>query len=198
MGRDEFSVRCGLDEAQRAEAAQLYWQAFGAKLGLVLGPERRAFAYLTRVIRADHAVCAIDADGALIGVAGFKTAHGSFTPITFKDLCVIYGYPGAIWRAAMIAALSREVENRRFLMDGICVAETARGRGVGRALLAAICDEAQMRGFREVRLDVVDHNIRARALYEREGFVAVRSTGIGLLRLVFGFRSSTTMVREVL
>ncbi len=36
------TLQTGLPEHLRAEAARLYWQAFGGKLGLVMGPEARA------------------------------------------------------------------------------------------------------------------------------------------------------------
>ena len=82
-------------------------------------------------------------------------------------------------------------------MDGIFVAPEARGQGVGTGLLDAVAAEAQRRGYAEVRLDVVEGNDRARALYEREGFRAVATQSTGVLRHVFGFRSATTMVRQV-
>jgi ribosomal protein S18 acetylase RimI-like enzyme len=93
--------------------------------------------------------------------------------------------------------LGREVDNHRFLLDGLCVSDQARGQGVGTALLEAVVAEARQRGYRAVRLDVVDTNPRARALYERRGFVLDRTAGIGPLRLIFGFRSAHTMVRPI-
>jgi hypothetical protein len=48
-----------------------------------------------------------------------------------------------------------------------------------------------------VRLDVIQDNFRARALYERQGFHAVRTDQLGLLRFLFGFASSTVMVRPL-
>ena len=53
------------------------------------------------------------------------------------------------------------------------------------------------RGYGWVRLDVIDSNWRARALYERQGFLATRTESLGLLRLLFGFSASTTMVRPL-
>jgi ribosomal protein S18 acetylase RimI-like enzyme len=68
---------------------------------------------------------------------------------------------------------------------------------VGTRLLEAIAAEAAARGYREVRLDVIEGNDRARALYERAGYRAIGTQSTGLLRFVFGFRSATTMVLSV-
>lgn len=52
----------------------------------------------------------------------------------------------------------------------IAVEADARGRGIGRALLAALLDEAARRGVRELFLEVRADNPVARALYESVGF----------------------------
>lgn len=185
----------GLPEHYRDQAARLYWQAFGQKLGRVMGPEAQALRFLHGVIRTDHAIAALDEDGTLLGFAGFKTYSGAFAGGDYNDLRRVYGFWGAAWRGTLLSLLERDLENDRFLLDGICVSDLAQGRGVGTALVGAICAEAQARGYSAVRLDVIDTNTRARALYERLGFVATKQDKIGLLRHVFGFTSSTTMVR---
>lgn len=186
----------GLPEGQRAAAARLYWQAFGDKLGRVMGPEQRALAFLHRVIREDHVIVALDGT-LLLGLVGFKTPQGAFAGGQFADLRAVYGLAGSLWRGALLQMLNREVDSTRFLVDGICVAAEARGLGVGSALIEALCAEARARGYCEVRLDVIDTNDRARALYERQGFVATRTQGMGPLRHVFGFGAATTMVRAL-
>lgn len=185
----------GLPAPLRGDAARLYWQAFGGKLGPVLGPEPKALAYLERAIRSDHVIALIGADQILLGIAGFKTPSGSFSGGSQADLRAAYGRFGAAWRVWLLALLAGEVDNDRFLVDGICVRTGHRGRGHGRRLLEALCEEARRRNYSYIRLDVIDINWRARALYEREGFVAIRSDPIGLLRYVFGFASATTMVK---
>lgn len=55
-------------------------------------------------------------------------------------------------------------------IQGLVVAEEARGAGVGRALLRAVCEEARRHGARRLTLRVLGHNTPARRLYEAEGF----------------------------
>lgn len=191
------SLQLGLTDDQRVQAARLYWQAFGGKLGLVLGPEPRALTFLQRVIRGDHVIVAMGEDRALLGIAGFKTPQGSFASGRAADLTAIYGSFGGLWRRLLLGWLSDEVDNDRFLLDGLCVRPESRSLGLGSALLQAICEEARTRGYQEVRLDVIDTNWRAIALYKRLGFTVTGHQHIGLLRHVFGFTSATTMVRRL-
>ena len=186
-------IVAGLPENQRSRAAALYWEAFGPKLRVPLGPREKGLAFVERVLRPDHAISALDRDGRLIGVAGFKTTEGAFVGGDFRDLVAVFGRGGALWRGLLGWMLERDVDNRRFLMDGLFVDAGARGQGVGTALLDALCEEAARRGYREIRLDVIDTNTRARALYERYGFRPFKTEHLGPLRFVFGFRSATAM-----
>jgi len=193
----DVTVFSGMPPHLCQQAARLYWQAFGGKLGRVLGPDAKAQAYFERVIRADLCLAALDESGNLLGVAGFKTPSGSFAGGGWGDLTDIYGVVGGRWRGSLLWLMNREVDNDRFLVDGLCVARQHRGKGIGTLLLSALYDEAARRGYRSVRLDVIDANWRARALYEREGFIATRTESLGPLRHLFGFASTTTMVRPL-
>ena len=129
-----------------------------------------------------------------LAVAGLSAA---FAGGGMADMRAVYGWWGSQWRAAALWWLSRETDNDRFLIDGICVDRAYRSMGIGTALIDAISAEAAQRGYPAIRLDVIDTNWRARALYERLGFTATRTHHIGLLRHVFGFTSATTMVKNV-
>jgi ribosomal protein S18 acetylase RimI-like enzyme len=187
----------GLPDRFRAAAAELYWDAFGGKLTRVMGPKRKALAFLQRALRSDHVIIAQSDNDDLLGLVGFKTFSGSFAGGEWSDMRVVYGRFGALWRVAMLSLLSRDIENERFLLDGICVAATARSQGIGTVLLQALCEEARTRNYRAVRLDVITSNPRARALYERFGFVPLKTEGLGPLRFVFGFDATTTMVKQL-
>jgi GNAT superfamily N-acetyltransferase len=189
-----ITISPGFLPAQRGAAAQLFWNAFGAKLGEVMGPEHLALTFVSAVADPAHAISAQGPDGALMGLAGFKTATGGFIGGGLTELAATYGWLGTAWRAPILALLERDLAADTLLMDGIFVAPNARGKGIGTALLKAIKLQAVQRGLSKVRLDVIDSNPRAKALYTREGFVAGEVQHLGPLRHIFGFRHATTMI----
>jgi len=192
-----LKITLGFHEAERPAIAALYWEAFGDKLGRLLGPETKALPYIADALSPDHAFCARDAAGNILGVAGFKSPDGALVDSQLAQMVPHYGRVGASWRILALAALSSDVDNRRFLVDGLFVAAPFRGQGIGSRLLQAIAQEAVDRGYDEIRLDVIDTNGRARSLYERRGFEAVARNRTGLLSAVFGFTSATVMVRRL-
>lgn len=192
-----FTITEGFEPSQRELAVDLYWQAFKAKLNPVMKPEKSALEFLSMVANPTHSISAISPDGTLLGIAGFKTTNGSFMGGDLTDLQTVYGWLGGLWRGLFLELLERPLQASTLLMDGIMVSEAARGLGIGTALLSAVKAKAVQLGCNEVRLDVIDTNPRARALYERQGFVAQTSSSIGPLRHVFGFSKSTTMTYTV-
>ncbi|WP_119165542.1 GNAT family N-acetyltransferase [Algihabitans albus] len=194
---DGFRIERTIRKDHLDLAVSYFWDAFGAKLKSVLGPAEKARAFLARAVSPDYAISAVGAGGDLLGVAGFKTPTGAFVGGSFDDLVQVYGLFGGAWRAPLLHLLERDCEEGVLLMDGICVSPTAQGRGIGSALLEATVAEARRRGLGAVRLDVVDSNPRARALYERQRFRPVGTERLGVFRHLFGFASATQMRRQV-
>ena len=192
-----LSVSRGFTQEERAQVARLYWGAFGAKLGKALGPQARALRFFEQVLSPDFALVARDEAGVLLGVAGFKTNEGGLVAGSFADIRREYGLWGGLWRGVLLSVLERDLEPGVFQMDGIFVAELARGQGVGTLLLRAIAAEPRERGARCVRLDVIDNNPRAQALYEREGFEPRQREATGPFRWVFGFASALRMEKPI-
>jgi predicted acetyltransferase len=56
-----------------------------------------------------------------------------------------------------------------------------RRQGLGRAALTAVLDEARARGATAVRLEVIEQNEPARALYRKLGFEHLRDLGVWIL-----------------
>jgi len=180
------------------QAAELHFQAFSGKIGGILGRDGRGEAFFADILDPAFGICAVSDDGhQLLGVAGYKTAQGSLIGGGLKDIMKHYGMFGGIWRGLLLSVLERDLEADVLLMDGIAVVPQMRSKGVGSALLDAVVNAAKEAGKSEVRLDVIDINPGARSLYERKGFVATDRQTMGPLKYIFGFSSSTTMLKSV-
>lgn len=193
-----FTVMNGLLPEHHDPAAAAYWHAFSRKLRFPLGPSHKAIAFIGRTLDPDHAISAVSSRGDFLGVAGFKTPSGAFVGGTFADLARVYGTFSAMIRGLLVGTLERRCDDRTLLMDGIVVTPAARGMGVGTALLAAIEQHAVNLGLKQIRLDVIDTNPRARALYERQGYEARSVLSTGPFRGVFGFANATTMYKRTM
>jgi ribosomal protein S18 acetylase RimI-like enzyme len=190
-----YQVSHGLPETYRAAAADLYWQAFGGKLGPVMGPPARAQTYLRRVLRLDQCF-AIVHDNRLLGIVGLHGESGTFAGGTARDFGAVYGRWRGLWRLGLLTRVgSKDPDIGALMIDGFSVHAAARGQGVGAALLKAVMDHARATGFEAVQLDVVGSNWRAREFYQRHGFTVQSQHNIGALRLIFGFDSTARMQR---
>ncbi|GAA3071750.1 molybdopterin-guanine dinucleotide biosynthesis protein MobC [Streptosporangium carneum] len=177
-------------------AAELYWEAFGRKLGPALGPRERGVAFVAAHLNHDRAVTAL-AGGRLVGVAGYRHGGRALVGGSPADVLNAYGWLAGLPRLALLALLEREESARELVMDGIAVDPASRGMGVGGLLLEEVSAVAADLGCLRVRLDVVDTNPRARALYERRGFRATGTERTPFLRELMGFGAVTRMSRPV-
>ena len=77
------------------------------------------------------------------------------------------------WLAAKKVQTSIDVEAHadEYYIDTICVAATARGKGIGTKLLAFAEQVAREKGYDKLSLNVETAKLDARRLYERIGFI---------------------------
>lgn len=174
-------------------AAKLYWQAFGKKLGKLLGPAPRGERFFCETINWSSIIAATQ-DGELLGIVAFKSNGVGFSRAGARDLFRHYGF-GTFWRFLPLAMLERSSADDTLQMDGICVSASARGKGVGTALFNALFAHARQSNFSYISLDVIDTNPRAKALYERLGFEATKTESTSMLQPLLGFAYATKMRR---
>jgi ribosomal protein S18 acetylase RimI-like enzyme len=193
LNRGVVEIRRGLPSGLEAQAAALYWEAFGAKLDKLMGPAARGIAFFEDTVNPQAIIAALDNEGGLLGIAAFRIGKKGFSFGGPSALFKHYG-PGALWRLVPLAMLERNAPGDTLQMDGICVDRAARGVGVGTALFDELFTLARQAGFTRITLDVIDSNPRAKALYERLGFRAVSEESTSFLRPLLGFRSATRML----
>ncbi len=191
-----IEIRLGLPPEHCGAAAELYYDAFGQKLEPIMISRARGVSVLSVSLNPDFAIAALQGER-LLGIAGFQHGGQRFVDPNLRTFGKEYGWLRGACRLMLLAFLARQQRQGELLMDGIVVHPSARGQGVGTQLLKALFQYAREHNFACMRLDVVDTNPRARRLYERRGFVAVRTSQYPFLRRVMGFAAVTTMIKEL-
>ncbi|WP_435744161.1 GNAT family N-acetyltransferase [Microbacterium sp. PMB16] len=186
------AIDLGFDDTERDRVGLLYWEAFRRKLRPAFARTQLGTPAVAALLRPDRVIVARRRSD-VIGVCGFYEGTTGAMDLDWLILRRHLSFAGALRAGVVLSLLSRTSDPNALVLDGICVDADARGLGIGSALLDAAKERARRIGASAVRLSVVDSNPRARALYERHGFVPVRSSSMGLLAPVYGFDTYTTM-----
>lgn len=191
-----FTLSEGFAAGERARIAEIYADAFEGKLGRILGRGPRMHAFLADSLKSEFALVARDrSTREIIGILGVRTEAGGLTAGFGEAMPRHYGWFGARWRGVVLELLETPERADKLLIDGIAIATDRQGEGIGTALLSAAEARAIALGKSALRLDVIDRNLRARALYARLGFVETGTHDLGLLRHAFGFARATQMTK---
>jgi ribosomal protein S18 acetylase RimI-like enzyme len=110
---------------------------------------------------------------------GITGSHNVVALLDGEPVGMVSGVPGADDSAELIS---------------MWVAPSARGRGVGDALVHEVERWARESGARVLRLDVAEDNAPAQALYERHGFVLTGELGD---LMADGVRRERVMAKEL-
>lgn len=198
MSEEAVVIRRGLPQGLRDAGAVLFDEAFGSKLSMALPDHDKRLAFLARTFSASHIVVALRGDE-LVGMVGLSASEGRFRgglmdiswdPRRASDLL---GVVGAIRAVVGLLAVAHKPERGELRVDGIAVSPEARGMGIGTRLLEEVATIAREDGFRWVRLDVVDVNPRAQALYERVGYRVTEVQSFRYMRRLVGYGGMTSM-----
>jgi ribosomal protein S18 acetylase RimI-like enzyme len=191
----KISYFLGIPEGHRRQAAILFDEAFESKFSLAISSRERRISVLSSALDLTYAFCAFR-NSEVVGLAGFHTHEGSlFSRMTIRMLISHLGFLRGIWAAFIFSLYERKPEPDELILDAIVVSAGVRGLGIGTHLLSELTSFAIVKKSRIVRLEVIDINKRAKSLYEREGFAAIKTQHFERLRWFFGFGGSTTMQR---
>jgi phosphinothricin acetyltransferase len=123
-----------------------------------------------------QSVAAIYGEGIKTGVATFETvvpAYEAWDAAHLPDHRLVAVSQGIVVGWAALSAVSQREVYRGVAEDTIYVAEAARRRGIGEALLRALASAAEHAGIWTLQAAVFPENAASVALHERCGFRVV-------------------------
>ncbi|MEX1295589.1 MAG: GNAT family N-acetyltransferase [Candidatus Limnocylindrales bacterium] len=195
---DGIVIEHGLPPELRDQAVEVFEEAFGEKMRMAVRDAGKRKAFMRRAYVAEN--CLVARRGpTLLGMAGLSTrgrpydgglmgASWDFRP--YRDLL---GWFGAIWAVWGNRMADHRPKADEVYVDGIAVSPGARGLGIGTRLLDETTAIARDLGKPFVRLDVIDTNPRAQALYERLGFRVTKVQSFRYLERLAGFGGMVSM-----
>lgn len=161
------------------------------------GYERLATMLRRELARGETYYVADDAEG-LVGVAHLDLGRAE-SPASVRELAASLGWPRTFW-ALMVWSLidaGRRRPNDAYIEE-VVVAERARRRGLGIALLDACERAARGARRRSVRLVVVWENEGAISLYRSRGYSVVARRRWWLGRIVYGSPGAYLMEKPLM
>ncbi len=180
-------IKKGLPEKYKQSAAELLLEAFNEKFIPILGKDKKSIKLIKASIDINNCIYS-EKNGNLLGILGITTTKGNFINITFKDLVSIYGLFRAIPKIIKLTMFFFHIPKvNEVYVELVAVADIARGKGIGSMLFDSLTNLALNKGFRDITLQVVDTNPRARELYERLDFVVEKKIDIWPINKLVGW-----------
>jgi ribosomal protein S18 acetylase RimI-like enzyme len=194
--RSAIEIRTGLPETFRLQAAEVLFDAFRSKMQPIFGTPPLAIEVIAHCLNPEAILVALW-DDCLVGIAGLQYEGKIFFVSQVSDFTGAYGKLSGLVRLLLLRFLDSPAQDGEVYLESMAVAPHARGRGIGTMLLQAVSDFAVANGLYTVRLDVVNTNPDAFRLYRRVGFVPVHTQRYPIMGRIFGFNSSTIMVKKL-
>ncbi len=164
-----IELQWGLPDHLRLSAASLIYDTFITKYRYTLGPREKGIRFIANAFRAEYGLVAFS-DGDFVGVAGVKNSEGELIEIRFNRWARTYhiltlrsffiGFP--FWFGKRPLGV--------LTLNSISVKDAARGQGIGTQIIQEFIQYGKEQGYQALNLEVINSNIRAKALYERLGF----------------------------
>ena len=123
---------------------------------------------LPMVLDLAHALAAYHGDAATLSLAALE--RDSLGPTPWVTLLVAEGTTGLHGYTALCPQMQLQFGARGMDLHHLFVCDTARGKGVGRALVRAALEHARGQGCTYVTVGTDQQNRRAQSFYRRAGF----------------------------
>jgi len=197
MNIEELEISLGLPEHLLPEAAKLWYEAFRHDIESLLGCEATSLAILQKSFKPEQALIALY-QSQLVGVVGLQYEDRTFLQFRLTEFINELGWLKGTLNFFLTRLSGHKIQKGEVFIEAIAVEKSMQGQGLGTLMLGEVAEFARQNQFKVVGLNVFENNPDARRLYDRLGFVAVKTRNYAFLRRVVGSRfigsaSVTTM-----
>ncbi len=174
-----FYLRWGLSEELRLPAAKLIYDTFERKFRYLLSPRDKGISLIANSINPDYGLVVLQNDE-LVGIGGAKDIKGELIQVGLNTWLRTYHI--RVFQIMVVSGLFwfRRVQPNVLWVDNLSVVASAQGQGIGTKMIQEFIRYGRERGYRTLKLEVINANMRAKALYEHIGFEITEYTAVPL------------------
>lgn len=166
---DDIKITNSATKNQIDQAIEIFYLAFKKKLRALIKSKEKTIAIYKKSINYDRVLYALK-DEKVVGIVGLHYDNKNFAKIRYEEVRKHFNFFSGYFIYLFYKIATPKIKDDVLRIDSIAVGEDFRGRGVGSMLIDEVLKFAKKKKFKEVILEVVDTNPRAKKLYENIGF----------------------------
>ncbi len=181
-----------IPEESRAKALEIFYDAFAQKIRALIKSKEKALAIYSKSLNPERVFYAVHG-GEVAGLIGLQYGDQYFMEFRYEIFREFYNPLTSRFYLFLLKRSSPKLKKGVMRIDSVAVDPGSRSLGIGTGLINKVLDFAKEKGYREVILEVVNTNPRAKMLYERLGFRQKKYINYYFLTRIAGFTGEYIM-----
>ncbi len=195
-GKNEIIITNEVNIEQLEQALEIFYYSFEQKIRPLIHPKEKAIRLYSLAINQNRVYYALKNKKA-VGIIGLQYDNMDFISYGFDIIRKHFSFFRSLYLYLMLNIMKMRLEEDTIRVDSIAVADQYRGEGIGTMLINKAIKIAKDRGYKEMILEVVNTNPRAKKLYESMGFRQKKHMKFYFLTRSFGFSSAYVMLMKL-
>jgi ribosomal protein S18 acetylase RimI-like enzyme len=192
MQKLNIEITESINKNQHIRAVEIFYDAFEQKIRALIKPKEKAIAIYNRSLKDGQVFYAMQR-GNVVGLIGLHYKNKPFLEIKYSDLRKYFNPLRSYFIYRIYKLTSPKIKDDVLRIDSIAVDKYYRSQGIGTQLINKVFGFAKDKGFKEVTLEVINTNPKAKELYERLGFIKKKTVRYYFLARSAGFSSEYVM-----
>lgn len=192
MQKLNIEIADSINKNQRIRAIEILYYAFEQKIRALIKSKDKALAIYNKSLKNDQVFYAL-LDGNVVGLIGLQYKNRTFLEFKYRDLRKYFNPLQSYFIYKIYKLTSPKIKDDVLRIDSVAVDTSCRSLGIGTQLINKVFEFAKNKGFKEVVLEVINTNPKAKELYERIGFKEEKIVRYYFLTRSAGFSSEYIM-----